>query len=64
MNVMITQGTWNVLKGPLPQRCARLIHDDQLYVSGREDEVAGRLQRRAGAAWKEIERETRGSVLG
>lgn len=56
MNTTRLKGSWNIVKGKLRQRCARLIHDGTCYAKGREEELVGRLQRRHGKSRQEVER--------
>lgn len=56
MNTTILSGEWNLVKGQLKQIYARLTHNDLVYVEGREDELVGRLQLRAGAVWDQVSR--------
>ena len=50
------KGNWNVIQGKLKQRYAQLTDDDLIYIEGREDELMGRLQKRAGTSREELER--------
>jgi uncharacterized protein YjbJ (UPF0337 family) len=54
MNATILRGDWNLLKGKAKQSYARLVRNDAMYVEGREDELLGRLQKRAGVVWEEV----------
>ncbi len=56
MNTTILHGEWNLIKGRVKQAYARLTHNDLVYVEGREDELVGRLQMRAGAVWDQVVR--------
>lgn len=56
MNTTRLHGSWNIIKGKLKQRCARLIHNGACYARGREDELVGRMQRRLGKSRQEVER--------
>jgi len=42
------KGNWDVLKGKLKQKYAQLTDDDLLLVSGKEDELLGRLEKKLG----------------
>ena len=50
------KGNWNVIQGKLKQRYAQLTDDDLVYIEGREDELLGRLQKRAGTTREELEK--------
>jgi len=45
-----------VIQGKLKQRYAQLTDDDLVYIEGREDELLGRLQKRAGTTREELEK--------
>ena len=55
MSTLITKGNWNIAKGKLKQRFARLMQDDLQFVEGKADELVGRIQKRAGLSRKKIE---------
>jgi uncharacterized protein YjbJ (UPF0337 family) len=48
MNSWEMKGNWNVIKGKLRQRWAKLTDDDLQYVQGKENELIGRIQKRTG----------------
>jgi uncharacterized protein YjbJ (UPF0337 family) len=56
MTILTAKGNWNIAKGKLKQKFARLTDDDLQFVEGKEDELIGRIQKRTGQARKEIER--------
>ncbi len=56
MNTLMIKGDWNIAKGKLKQKYAQLTDDDLKYVSGREDEILGRLQKKTGARREELEK--------
>jgi uncharacterized protein YjbJ (UPF0337 family) len=39
------KGSWNIIKGKLKQKCAKLAENDSRYAEGREEELVGRLKR-------------------
>jgi uncharacterized protein YjbJ (UPF0337 family) len=55
MNTLQFKGNWNIAKGKLKQKYARLTDEDLLLVEGKEDELIGRIQRRTGATKEVIE---------
>lgn len=63
MNKWIIRGNWNVLKGKLKQRWSQLTEDDLQYIEGQEDELLGRIQKRVGARWADIEQYMQDAVL-
>jgi uncharacterized protein YjbJ (UPF0337 family) len=54
MSTLVTKGNWNIAKGRLKQKFARLTHDDLQFVEGMEDELVGRIQKRTGLSRKNI----------
>ena len=57
MNTLEIKGDWNIAKGKLKQKWADLTDDDLAYVSGKEDELVGRIQKRTGQTHEAIEKE-------
>ena len=57
MNTLEIKGDWNIAKGKLKQKWADLTDDDLAYVSGKEDELVGRIQKRTGQTREAIEKE-------
>jgi len=57
MNTTTLKGDWNVTKGRLKQKWAALTDDDLAYEQGREDELIGRIQQRAGVTRGDVEAE-------
>lgn len=55
MNKLEIKGDWNILKGKLKQKWAKLTDDDLQYVEGKQDELVGRIQKRTGATREAIE---------
>ena len=56
MNKLQFKGNWNVTKGKLKQKWAKLTDDDLRYVEGSEDELIGRIQKRTGETREAVER--------
>ncbi len=48
MNSDQFEGKWKQLKGSVKQRWAKLTDDDVTAMSGKKDELVGRLQERYG----------------
>ncbi|HSY16726.1 MAG TPA: CsbD family protein [Candidatus Acidoferrales bacterium] len=48
MSKLATKGTWNIAKGKLKQKLARLADDELQFLDGKEDELLGRIQKRTG----------------
>jgi uncharacterized protein YjbJ (UPF0337 family) len=58
MSTLIAKGNWNIIKGKLKQRFARLMEDDLQFSDGKVDELVGRIQKRTGLTRKGIEPST------
>ena len=48
MNTLEIKGDWNITKGRLKQKWAKLTDDDLQFVEGRQEELIGRIQKRTG----------------
>jgi uncharacterized protein YjbJ (UPF0337 family) len=55
MNTLELKGRWNIAKGQLKQKFARLTDDDWQYVEGKEEELMGRIQKRTGQTREQLE---------
>jgi uncharacterized protein YjbJ (UPF0337 family) len=60
MNTLALKGNWNIIKGKLKQRWAKLTDDDLELIEGKEDELIGRIQKRPG---KRAMRSSRPSIM-
>jgi len=65
MTTIELKGDWNIIKGNLKQKWAKLTDDDLQFIEGQQDELLGRIQKRTGqsreaveAAIKEFRRDT------
>ena len=56
MNKLEIKGDWNILKGKIKQKWAKLTDDDLVFVAGKEDELIGRIQKRTGEARENVEK--------
>jgi uncharacterized protein YjbJ (UPF0337 family) len=56
MNTLEVKGDWNITKGKLKQKWAKLTDDDLQYVEGKQDELFGRIQKRTGETREVIEK--------
>lgn len=56
MNTLEIKGDWNITKGKLQQKWAKLTNDDLLLVDGKHDELLGRIQKRTGETREAIEK--------
>jgi len=56
MNTLEIKGDWNITKGKLKQKWAKLTDDDLQYAEGKHDELLGRIQKRTGETREAIEK--------
>ena len=56
MTTLEIKGDWNIAKGKLKQRWAKLTDDDLQYVEGKKDEMIGRIQKRTGETREAVEK--------
>ena len=56
MNKLEMKGDWNITKGKLKQKWAKLTDDDLQYAEGKHDELVGRIQKRTGEAREAVEK--------
>ncbi len=56
MNTLEIKGDWNIAKGKLKQKWAKLTDDDLQYIAGREEEMLGRIQKRTGETREAVEK--------
>ena len=56
MNTLEMKGNWNVVKGKLKQKWAKLTDNDLEFVEGKEDELLGRIQKRTGETRERVEK--------
>ena len=57
MNSDQFEGMWKQLKGSAKQRWGKLTDDDLTAISGKKDELLGRLQQRYGYTREQAEKE-------
>jgi len=55
MNTLEMKGNWNIAKGKLKQKWAKLTDNDLEFVEGKEEELVGRIQKRTGESRENIE---------
>jgi uncharacterized protein YjbJ (UPF0337 family) len=55
MSTLAMKGNWNIVKGKLKQKWAKLTDDDLQFVEGKEDELVGRIQKRTGETRDNVE---------
>jgi uncharacterized protein YjbJ (UPF0337 family) len=56
MNKLEIKGDWNITKGKLKQKWAKLTDDDLRFTEGQEDELIGRIQKRTGENREAVEK--------
>ena len=56
MTTLEIKGAWNITQSKLKQKWAQLTDDDLQYAEGKQDELIGRIQKRAGETRKSIEK--------
>ena len=56
MTTLEIKGDWNITKGKLKQKWAKLTDDDLQYVEGKHEELLGRIQKRTGETREAVER--------
>jgi uncharacterized protein YjbJ (UPF0337 family) len=61
MNKLEIKGDWNIAKGKLKQKYAKLTDNDLRYEEGQEDELIGRIQKRTGQTKEAVEKALRES---
>jgi uncharacterized protein YjbJ (UPF0337 family) len=57
MNTDTMQGKWKQMKGAVKQRWGKLTDDDLTALSGKKDELVGKLQERYGYTREQAERD-------
>ncbi len=56
MTKLEIKGDWNIIKGMLKQKWAKLTDDDLQYVEGQQEELLGRIQKRTGETREAVEK--------
>lgn len=56
MNTLDIKGDWNIAKGKLKQKWAKLTDSDLDYAEGKADELLGRIQKRTGEKREIVEK--------
>jgi uncharacterized protein YjbJ (UPF0337 family) len=55
MTTLEIKGDWNIIKGNLKQKWAKLTDDDLQFIQGQQDELFGRIQKRTGESREAVE---------
>ena len=56
MTTLEVKGDWNITKGKLKQKWAKLTDDDLQFAEGKKDELIGRIQKRTGETRAAVEK--------
>jgi uncharacterized protein YjbJ (UPF0337 family) len=56
MTTLEVKGDWNITKGKLKQKWAKLTDNDLEYVEGKQEEMVGRIQKVTGATREAVEK--------
>jgi uncharacterized protein YjbJ (UPF0337 family) len=56
MTTLEVKGDWNITKGKLKQKWAKLTDSDLQYAEGKQDELIGRIQKRTGETRAAVEK--------
>ena len=56
MTTLEIKGDWNITKGKLKQKWAKLTDSDLTYVEGQQEELRGRIQKRTGETREAVEK--------
>ena len=55
MKTLVIKGEWNIIKGNLKQKWAKLTDDDLQFIEGKQEELLGRIQKRTGQSREAVE---------
>ena len=64
MTTLEIKGDWNITKGKLKQKWAKLTDDDLQYSVGKQEELLGRIQKRTGETREAVEKAINESSAG
>ena len=56
MTKLEIKGDWNITKGKLKQKWAKLTDDDLQYAEGKQEDLVGRIQKRTGETREAVEK--------
>lgn len=56
MNTLEIKGDWNITKGKLKQKWAKLTDNDLQYTAGKQEELVGRIQKSTGETREAVEK--------
>ena len=58
MTTLEIKGDWNITKGKLKQKWAKLTDNDLEFVEGKEEELVGRIQKRTVETRERVDKAT------
>ena len=64
MTKLEIKGDWNITKGKLKQKWAKLTDDDLQFAEGKQDELLGQIQKRTGETREAVEKAVKESSAG
>jgi uncharacterized protein YjbJ (UPF0337 family) len=64
MTTLEIKGDWNITKGKLKQKWAKLTDNDLQYTEGKADELIGQIQKRTGETREAVEKAIHESTSG
>ncbi len=64
MTKLEIKGDWNIIKGKLKQKWAKLTDDDLQYIEGKQEELLGRIQKSTGETREAVEKAIKDSSAG
>jgi uncharacterized protein YjbJ (UPF0337 family) len=56
MTTLEIKGDWNIIRGKLKQKWAKLTDDDLQYAEGKYEELLGRIQKSTGETREAVEK--------
>jgi uncharacterized protein YjbJ (UPF0337 family) len=56
MTTLEIKGDWNITKGKLKEKWAKLTDSDLQYAEGKQEELLGRIQKRTGETREAVEK--------
>jgi uncharacterized protein YjbJ (UPF0337 family) len=56
MTTLEIKGDWNITKGKLKQKWAKLTDSDLQYAEGKQEELVGRIHKRTGETREAVEK--------
>ena len=63
MDKLEIKGDWNVIKGKMKQKWAKLTDNDLKYEEGKEEEMYGRIQKATGETREAVQKAIKDASL-